>query len=155
MTQLIFSLAEHHANPSASLDFAKALLTIAETSPLNLFALLKDCGRGGYFGKMSPESCQLTADGRLAPSSAGWANAGMGSPTAFWTLNISECHKDAGVCSLSDILETGDLPQRYFLSAKACKGILRRAEKRGKNLPEPLAHALVAASGRKTQPADT
>jgi hypothetical protein len=56
---------------------------------------------------------------------------------------------DDGVCSLSDILETGDVPQRYYLSAKACKGILRRADKRGKELPPQLARALqaVAASG--------
>jgi hypothetical protein len=43
---------------------------------------------------------------------------------------------------LSDTLETGELPQRYFLSATACKGILRRAEKRGKQLPEQLKQAL-------------
>jgi len=73
----------------------------------------------------------------------------MGSPTGFWTLNTSEFNhilgpslRDEGVCSLSDILETGDLPQRFFLSAKACKGILRRAEKRGKELPTQLRRAL-------------
>jgi hypothetical protein len=43
---------------------------------------------------------------------------------------------------LSDILETGDLPQRYFLSAKACRGILRRSENRGKTLPLALEQAL-------------
>jgi hypothetical protein len=54
------------------------------------------------------------------------------------------------VCSLSDILETGDVPQRFFLTPKACAGILRRAEKRGKELPPQLRHALdaVVASGR-------
>jgi hypothetical protein len=78
----------------------------------------------------------------------------MGSPTEFWTLSTSEWTpipelfpSDDGVCSLSDILETGILPQRYFLSAKACAGILRRAEKRGKNLPEALERALQAAAG--------
>jgi hypothetical protein len=44
--------------------------------------------------------------------------------------------------SLSDILETGALPQRYFLSRKACRGILRRAAKRGKELPRSLKWAL-------------
>jgi hypothetical protein len=75
----------------------------------------------------------------------------MGSPTEFLTLNMSEWNhtsvpsrSDGGVCSLSDILETGDVPQRYFLSAKACSGILRRAEKRGKSLPQQLARALQA-----------
>ena len=66
----------------------------------------------------------------------------MGSPTAFLTLNTSEFHSDAAACSLSDILETGDVPQRFYLSAKACKGILRRAEKRGKELPPALLLAL-------------
>ena len=31
-----------------------------------------------------------TADGILEPSSEGWRNSGMGSPTEFLTLNISE-----------------------------------------------------------------
>jgi hypothetical protein len=70
----------------------------------------------------------------------------MGSPTEFLTLSISEWPSAAAVCSLSDILENGDVPQRYFLSAKACAGILRRAEKRGKALPEPLQQALVAVT---------
>jgi hypothetical protein len=56
---------------------------------------------------------------------------------------------------LSDVLETGALPQRFFLSATACQGILRRAEKRGKKLPEQLERALVAASERKTPLVDT
>jgi len=73
----------------------------------------------------------------------------MGSPTEFLTLNTSEWtalpaqfRSDDGVCSLSDILETGAVPQRYFLSAKACAGILRRAAKRGKALPDQLFAAL-------------
>jgi hypothetical protein len=67
----------------------------------------------------------------------------MGSPTGFLTLNTSEFHSAAAACSLSDILETGDLPQRYFLSPRACAGILRRAEKRGKELPRALRLALI------------
>jgi len=75
----------------------------------------------------------------------------MGSPTGFLTLSISEWtgstvpfRNDGGVCSLSDILETGDLPRLYYLSEKACKGILRRAEKRGRELPEALKTALIS-----------
>ena len=45
--------------------------------------------------------------------------------------------------SLSDILEANPLP-KYFLSPKACEGILRRAEKRGKKLPVMLETALRA-----------
>jgi hypothetical protein len=74
-------------------------------------------------------------DGTLEPYSGAWSNSGMGSPTECLTLSSSEWPSDAAVCSLSDTLETGDVPQRFFLSATACKGILRRAEKRGKELP--------------------
>jgi hypothetical protein len=35
---------------------------------------------------------------------------------------------------------------RYWLSAKACQGILNRAERRGKELPPELKAALVAQS---------
>ena len=43
---------------------------------------------------------------------------------------------------LSDILETGHIPARFYLSPRACQGILRRAEKRGKELPPLLKQAL-------------
>jgi hypothetical protein len=67
----------------------------------------------------------------------------MGSHTEFLTLNTSEWPKDGVACSLLDTLETGDLPRRYFLSATACRGILRRAEKREKELPPSLKAALL------------
>ena len=56
--------------------------------------------------------------------------------------NISDWHNAANVSSLSGVLETGSIPQRFFLSSRACAGILRRAEKRGKKLPEQLQRAL-------------
>jgi hypothetical protein len=70
----------------------------------------------------------------------------MGSPTEFWTLNGLESPSAVAVCSLSHTLEIGDVPQRYFLSAKACSGILRRAERRGKELPAQLRDALTAVA---------
>lgn len=60
----------------------------------------------------------------------------------FWTLNIGESPKDVSVYTLSQILED-NVPQKYYLSAKACEGILRRAEKRGKKLPPMLWEALI------------
>lgn len=69
------------------------------------------------------------------------------SPGRCWTLSISDWRNGASVCSLSQVLEAGEVPQRYYLTAKACKGILRRAEKRGKTLPEDLARALRAVAG--------
>ena len=60
---------------------------------------------------------------------------------ACTTPNISERHSDAGESFLSWILE-GDAPEKYSLSPKACAGILRRAERRGKALPPMLKTAL-------------
>ena len=62
-------------------------------------------------------------------------------------LSTSTWRNGASVCSLWAILERGSLPQRYYLTAKACLGILRRAHRRGKELPELLARALKAVGG--------
>ena len=49
--------------------------------------------------------------------------------------------KEENVSTLSQILQTR-VPQRYYLSPKACLGILRRASMRGKELPPVLKAAL-------------
>ena len=54
--------------------------------------------------------------------------------------------------TLSDVLEAGDHLARYFLSPKACAGILRRAAKRGKELPPQLRRALEAVAGLEQTP---
>lgn len=57
------------------------------------------------------------------------------------TRNTGESPNAAVVSRLSQILEV--TPQeKYSLSAKACQGILRRAERRGKDLPQALKEAL-------------
>ena len=59
-----------------------------------------------------------------------------------WMLNSGVSPSVARESSLSQILE--ETPHRkYYLSVKACLGILRRAEKRGKQLPEILRQALI------------
>ena len=103
----------------------------------------------GSSGKMSPASCQLTKDGRLEPSSQKWQNMGMGGPTESWTLNGSEYPKDAEGSLSSDILEdSGSVAQKYSLSPKACRGILRRAKRRKKTLPATLEKALVKVASQ-------
>jgi hypothetical protein len=164
LSQSTFLWEEPHANHSVSPDSEKDWQTRVATSCLPILPLLQNFGPAGWYGKTSPACCHLTEEGILEPSSQGWANSGMGSPTEFWTLSTSEWNhtiapslNDDGVCSLSDVLETGDVPQRYFLSAKACAGILRRAEKRGKELPPALRQALqqvVAASNELARVAD-
>ena len=48
--------------------------------------------------------------------------------------------------TLSEVLES-ETSAKYYLSPTACRGILRRAEKRGKELPEHLRLALEAVAG--------
>ena len=52
---------------------------------------------------------------------------------------------------LSQILTDTPHP-KYFLSAKACSGILNRAARRGKELPEELRKALEEQSVSKNEP---
>ena len=61
-------------------------------------------------------------------------------------LNTSECPKGAVGSSLSQIL-LDTVPSKYYLSRTACRGILRRAEERGKPLPPELELALKLQAG--------
>ena len=143
-------LEEHHVQPSQSQDLGKEFPQKEETSHLSLYGWLKGLIPDGLFGKMSPVSCHRTTEEILLPSSQGWQNAGMGSPTGFLTLNTYEhnafpeqSHKCEDVSSLSDILETGDVQQRYYLTKRACQGIILRAERKEKELPQKLKQALL------------
>lgn len=142
MQMSIFCVEELPVNHSVSPDSEKDWMTHVATSCLPLAPLLQSIAPNGWYGRTSPASCRVIEDGILEPSSGCWANSGMGSPTEFWTLSTLEWPSDADVCSLSDVLETGEVPRRFFLSATACRGILRRAEARGKKLPAPLQAAL-------------
>lgn len=51
-------------------------------------------------------------------------------------------HSAAKESLLSQILEV-NAPEKYFLSARACRGILTRASRRGKKLPDLLETALL------------
>ena len=57
------------------------------------------------------------------------------------TLNIGEKPREPNPTKLSQILETEADP-KYRLSSRACRGILNRAERRGKELPRELKEAL-------------
>jgi hypothetical protein len=71
----------------------------------------------------------------------------------YMTHSFGECPREERESRLSQILEGGRL-QKYYLSAKACQGILRRAEKRGKELPPMLKEALIRQSVSKNEEAN-
>lgn len=59
----------------------------------------------------------------------------------YMMRSFGESPSVAVVSRLSQILEA-EVHPKYYLSAKACEGILRRAEQRGKELPPTLKDAL-------------
>ena len=59
----------------------------------------------------------------------------------YMTRSFGEYPREENASHLSQILEDSAQP-KYCLSARACTGILNRAEKRGKELPEILKTAL-------------
>ena len=67
-------------------------------------------------------------------------------PGESWIANFSESPKEEEDSSLSAILQD-TVPEKYFLSEKACLGIIRRSQKRGKTLPPVLENALVEQAG--------
>jgi len=84
----------------------------------------------------SPDACTMSwADGLLLGE--------------YTMRSFGECPSVAVESRLSAILEDNP-PQKYSLSAKACQGILNRAERRGKKLPEQLEAALRAQSQQHT-----
>ena len=83
-------------------------------------------------------------------AAASWV---MGGPLLgeYTMHSFGECPSEENESLLSQILEEAPLP-KYSLSAKACQGILRRAEKRGKTLPKMLKEALKRQSASKNEP---
>ena len=75
-------------------------------------------------------------------------------PGASWTPNTTESPNVAVASFLSWILEV-NAPAKYHLSAKACQGILRRASKRGKQLPAMLKEALEQMISESTETEET
>lgn len=106
------------------------------------------------FGRMFPDCSPPTEGGTSELSSTRWPTSGISEPGGCWTRSTSEWPSGGDgslVCSLRAMLD-GDVPGRYYLSPRAAAGILRRAEKRGRELPGHLQTALqrlAQASGPK------
>lgn len=123
----IFSSAELPAKASASPDSERDWLIRVATSCSPILPLLNATLPAGWYGKTFPASCRRTAAGTLEPSSEGWQNSGMGSPTGFLTLSTLAVSVRAPECSWSPILEdSGSALRRFYFSANALIGIERR-----------------------------
>ena len=130
------------------------------------------CDLGIWSGKMSPEPSQATAEKTSQPSSKKPSASQnrkppilkclkkVGTPGGDTTMKWEDDGALRGECSMRN---TGESPNvavesrlsqileatphgKYCLSAKACQGILRRAERRGKYLPPVLKAVLLTQS---------
>lgn len=91
-------------------------------------------------GKLAFQSLDLRTESGQKPEPSAVMDGALRGELS--TLNIGECPSVAVESRLSWFLED-NAPERYYLSARACQGILNRASRRGKELPEILRVALL------------
>jgi len=103
----------------------------------------------GFSLKMFPDYSLPTTAATSESFKARWENSGMAWRGASLTANTSEYPNVVDECSLSDVLEPS-VPEKYYLSPRACQGILKRAERRGRTLPTQLERTLRAVATRET-----
>jgi len=150
--QLTFFAEGRLVNHLASQDSGGGCPMSAGILHSHIAEWLISCAPSGSSGKTSPVSCHQTEDGTLVPSSGRWQNSGMYSGGECLTLNTSESPKDAVDSSLSDVLqEISEISEKCYLTPKAAKGILDRAERRQKDLPEKLRDALTGLASASTR----
>jgi hypothetical protein len=146
--------AEASPAPTCPLpDAARDWLESTADFGMSSIAFLRSLALSGALSKMSPVCYPAAADGTLPSSFEGWSNAGMASAGGFLTLDISESPNAAAESSLWGVLET-DVHPKYFLSARAARGILSRARKRGKIIPPALRAHLLQVAQEAPDPLD-
>lgn len=88
-------------------------------------------------------ACSLaTEDGISDSSFERWPTSGMASDGVCLTAGTSESPSRASESTLLDVIETREVPERYFLSPNAAQGMLRRANRMGRPLFPPLRKSL-------------
>lgn len=127
-------------------------LTLSDISLIDFFRKVGTIGYCGSIFDGNPIVENISARLRENIGNAGCAVGGriVTLKMPEWSAGIQlpdnvPCPKEyeGWVCGLSDVLlPMSDDLLGYILSARACTGILRRADKRGKKLPEPLKLAL-------------
>ena len=166
--ELMLFPVDHPAKTFQWLDAVKDWMEAgADSSGTNAVLLIRQLPRG-FSGRTSLVLLPVTTEPTSLPccgaSQAHTPGCPMegGVPQEWWsdpngqqsggclTLSISQWPNDAAVCSLSQVLEQNVDP-KYCLSPKACSGVLRRAERRGRQLPLLLQQALERVAQTTTE----
>ena len=157
--ELISSSEGPRARDSASRESRMDLMTREAPSASPIANFLRLCVPGGSCGKTSPVFSVQIKGMTSGRSCEKLMKSGILSHGECWTLNMCEWtdtlapfRKEDDVSSLSDILvPISDVPQKYYLSRKSCSGLLRRAEARGRALPDVLQQVLVVQAGKNNK----
>ncbi|MGR6077810.1 DNA cytosine methyltransferase [Achromobacter xylosoxidans] len=72
------------------------------------------------------------------PGASKWQSGGLAYKDCFFTTTVSSSPVVAVPSKLIDVIEKEGVHERYFLSANAVQGILRRVDKLGRHLFPPL-----------------
>ncbi len=113
---------------------------------MNLLDLLNSVAPEFFSSKMF-RAFSLPTKEEISRSSYGlWSNSGIAWDGVCLTAKTSESPNLVKESSLWDAMEKGQVPQKYFLSPNAAKGILRRADRMGRELFPPLRKALETLS---------
>ena len=152
-------------------ELSRRCASMTEYQQMTIFDILD---QDSWFGKTSPEPSVQTMEKTSEPSSKKPRGSQIKMPLfldlrrasghhqdASWEMggallgeytmhSFGECPKEERESRLSQILQ-GGVHRKYFLSERACQGILRRAEKRGKVLPPILKETLEKQSHGKSE----
>ena len=145
------------------LDSTQRMELLQEDSPAKISAWLEKglawlAKEAGYSGKLedlwkkrkqSGSSLKTSlvyyplTEGRTLESFSGrWPTSGIVSGGECLMLSTLEYPSEgAESSSLADVVETQQVQQKYYLTAKAAEGVLRRSNRNGKKLPEQLQEA--------------
>ena len=132
------------ARTSRLLEWAP-VTDLEESSPGSSTSLRRLLQRAfpGLFSLKTSRDFSLPTTDEISRSSFGrWPNSGMAWDGECLTAVTSEFHSRVSESTLSAVVETGEVPQRYFLSPNAATGMLRRANLMGRPLFPPLRRSL-------------
>jgi hypothetical protein len=93
-------------------------------------------------GSILEASWETDIQSHGAPWTQGSGAFHKGAEEYTWLLHTAEYPLEIVKTNLSQILQA-NAPEKYYLSSRACQGIMNRAEHRGKELPKMLKEALL------------
>lgn len=150
--RIVKEMREHDRNSGRTGDMVRPRFMVWENVP-GAFSSNKGRDFAAVLEEIiriaEPEAPDIEVPEKGWPTWGGYHDEVGGRWSVAWRVHDAQhwgVPNAAAVSRLSQILEA--TPQeKYSLSAKACQGILRRAERRGKDLPETLKTVLLMQSG--------